>query len=326
MVKPVLMPKSGPTIESCVIGSWEKKIGEKVEEGDVLFTYETDKTSYECVSSEKGILLEIFFNEGDEVPVLTNVCAIGEEGEDCSDLNQKSATMKEETTDYHEEIIVPNENVQVLTNNKNKNSISPRARKLAEHNGIDISLVVGTGYNGRIIEQDIKRFIENSVIDVNNSEYEDMKLSSIHRAISKTMHKSLSSMAQLTHSTSFDASEILECRKRFKEGKGGNADITLGDIVLYVVSRTLLNYPDINANMLDDNTIRHFKCVNLGVAVDTPKGLMVPTIFNADKKSLLEISREVKNLARQCREGTIAADMLTGGSFTVTNLGNLGVE
>jgi len=119
---------------------------------------------------------------------------------------------------------------------------------------------------------------------------------------------------------------ILEYRKQLKASEGECSGITLGDIVLYAVSRTLKNHPDLNANMLDDSSIRLFTHVNLGVAVDTPRGLMVPTIFHADEMSLLEISKAVKELAAQCREGNISPDKLTGGSFTVSNLGNLGVE
>ena len=115
-------------------------------------------------------------------------------------------------------------------------------------------------------------------------------------------------------------------RKALKAAGGEYAGITLGDIVLYAVSRTLLNHPDLNANMLDDNSIRHFKHVNLGVAVDTPRGLMVPTIRHADEMSLLEISKAVKELAAECRDGAISPDKLSGGSFTVSNLGNMGVE
>jgi pyruvate dehydrogenase E2 component (dihydrolipoamide acetyltransferase) len=161
---------------------------------------------------------------------------------------------------------------------------------------------------------------------VAEEEYKDVKFSGIRRAISKSMHTSLSTIAQLTHNTSFDASGILAYRKTLKAAEGDVSGITIGDIVLYAVSRTLLNHPDLNANMLDDNNISLFKHVHLGVAVDTPRGLMVPTIFNADQKSLLEISKEVKELAAQCREGNINPDKLSGGSFTVSNLGNLGVE
>ena len=153
-----------------------------------------------------------------------------------------------------------------------------------------------------------------------------MKFSGIRRAISKSMHQSLSTMAQLTHNTSFDATAILNYRKTLKAAGGDYAGITLGDIILYAVSRTVKNYPALNANMLDDTSIRRFNHVNLGVAVDTPRGLMVPTIFNADQMSLLEISQAVKALAAECRDGAINPDKLSGGSFTVSNLGNMGVE
>jgi pyruvate dehydrogenase E2 component (dihydrolipoamide acetyltransferase) len=153
-----------------------------------------------------------------------------------------------------------------------------------------------------------------------------VKFSGIRRAISKSMTTSLHTMAQLTHTTSFDATAILNYRKVLKAAGGEYAGITIGDIILYAVSRTLLNHPDLNANMLDDNNIRLFNHVNLGVAVDTPRGLMVPTIFHADEMSLLEISKAVKELAAECREGNINPDKLSGGSFTVSNLGNMGVE
>ena len=158
------------------------------------------------------------------------------------------------------------------------------------------------------------------------NEYEDVKFSGIRRAISKSMKNSLSSMAQLTHNFSFDATAILNYRKALKAAGGELAGVTLGDIILYAVSRTVLSCPDLNAHMLDDNNIRLFKHVNLGVAVDTPRGLMVPTIVHADEKSLLEISREVKELAAACRTGAISPDKLSGASFTVSNLGSFGVE
>jgi len=156
--------------------------------------------------------------------------------------------------------------------------------------------------------------------------FEDVKFSGIRRAISKSMHTSLSTMAQLTHNVSFDATQILNYRKTLKAAGGDYAGITIGDIVLFAVSRTVRNHPDLNANMLDDNTIRLFKHVNLGVAVDTPRGLMVPTIEKADTLSLLEISQAVKELAKECRDGGISPDKLFGGSFTVSNLGSMGIE
>ena len=341
MANAVIMPKAGITVESCIIGTWEKKIGDEIKIGDILFTYETDKASFECESTAEGTLLEIFYGEGDEVPCLVNVCAIGTTGDDCSALRPESADNKVEeaaTVVNEDKPTVITSNVETTAVEGKKSAISPRAKKLAERAGVDASLATPTGPNGRIIERDIRTIMDKppvvtaetvatTSVDVTvDNEYEDVKFSGIRRAISNSMHTSLSTMAQLTHNTSFDATAILNYRKTLKASNGECSGITLGDIVLYAVSRTLLNHPDLNANMIDDTTIRHFKHVNLGVAVDTPRGLMVPTIFHADEMSLLEISKAVKELAAQCREGNISPDKLTGASFTVSNLGNLGVE
>lgn len=340
MASAVIMPKAGITVESCIIGTWEKKVGDEVKVGDILFTYETDKASFECESTAEGTLLEIFYQEGDEVPCLVNVCAVGNAGEDCSALRPNSETIEEapaaevavEVKEAKAEVAVESTAV-----NGEKSAVSPRAKKLAERTGVDASLATPTGPNGRIIERDVRNLIDNPPVSVasapavqaaaaSEDDYKDVKFSGIRRAISKSMSTSLSTMAQLTHTVSFDASQILAYRKQLKNSEGDYAGITLGDIILYAVSRTLLNHPDLNANMLDDSTIRLFNHVNLGVAVDTPRGLMVPTIFGADKMSLLEISKAVKQLAGECREGNISPDKLSGASFTVSNLGNMGVE
>lgn len=343
MANAVIMPKAGITVESCIIGTWEKKVGDSVNIGDILFTYETDKASFECESTEQGTLLEIFYQEGDEVPCLVNVCAVGNPGEDCSALRPDGTAGAAEEAPApvveEQKAEAPVQVVAETTKVEGENApVSPRAKKLAERAGVDASLATPTGPNGRIIERDVRTLMDNpsavkmaevpvvSEAKAPEAEYEDVKFSGIRRAISKSMHTSLSTMAQLTHNTSFDASGILAYRKQLKSADDECSGITLGDIVLYAVSRTLKNHSDLNAHMLDDNTIRLFKNVNLGVAVDTPRGLMVPTIFNADKKSLLEISKEVKELAAECREGNISPDKLTGATFTVSNLGNLGVE
>ncbi len=342
------MPKAGITVESCIIGTWEKKVGDQVKVGDILFTYETDKASFECESTAEGTLLAIFCNEGDEVPCLVNVCAVGNPGEDFSALAPDAGAAPAPAAEAEEkpaevqkaEVAAPVAATTAVAGEKT--AISPRAKKLAERAGVDASLATPTGPNGRIIERDVRTLMENPVVATAKeeapvaapvaaaaapeAEYTDVKFSGIRRAISKSMHTSLSTMAQLTHTNSFDATTILAYRKMLKAAEGEVAGITLGDIVLYAVSRTLLNHPDLNAHMLDDNNIRLFKHVHLGVAVDTPRGLMVPTIFNADQKSLLEISKEVKALAAQCREGNISPDKLSGGTFTVSNLGSLGVE
>lgn len=345
MAKAVVMPKAGITVESCIIGKWQKNVGDTVAVGDILFTYETDKAAFECESTEAGELLEIFYGDGEEVPVLVNVCAIGAKGDDVSVLRPVSEATEQVSEAVTEEAKPEEkvaEEVAVAVSSDGRLKISPRARNLAERSGVDAKYAVGTGPNGRIIEDDIRTLMKNGVPEsveaapveavanvvstISAAEYEDVKFSGIRKAIAKSMVKSLSSAAQLTNHHSFDATAIQSYRATLKAAGDDYAGITIGDMVLYAVSRTLTAFPDLNANVVGEDTVRRFKHVNLGVAVDTPRGLMVPTIFNADEKSLLEISREVKSLAEAARSGSISPDLLTGGSFTVSNLGSMGVE
>jgi pyruvate dehydrogenase E2 component (dihydrolipoamide acetyltransferase) len=158
-------------------------------------------------------------------------------------------------------------------------------------------------------------------------EYTDVKLSNVRRVIAKTMHASLQQMAQLTHHTSFDATQLNALRAQLKAAPEelNLPRITINDLILFAVSRVLPRYPDINAHYLDDH-IRQFAHVNLGVAVDTPRGLLVPTVYAADTKSLSTIAKEAKEVIASAQSGSINPDLLTGGTITITNLGTLGIE
>ena len=346
----VVMPKSGITVETCVMGSWEKKIGDKVEIGEKLFSYETDKSSFDCCAETAGFLLAILAEEGDDVPALSPVCYIGEMGEKIPDVAATKYNSETETPGEPEKIDKTDKDsvheADIISEKKeveiNKVRISPRARKLADKMGMEgYEAIDGTGPNGRIIERDIRTWakefqrsakavsplVKTAGLPSTESEYTDETLTNIRKVIAKNMHSSLSEMAQLTHFKAFDASELLQYRSRIKANaeKMNIPNITLNDFILFGVSRILLKYPDVNAHFLGDK-IRHFHHVHLGMAVDTPRGLMVPTIFEADTKSLVEISIEAKELAAACQSGSITPDKLTGASFTVSNIGAFGTE
>ncbi len=359
------MPKAGITVEECMITKWEKKVGDKVNIGDILFTYETDKAAFECESTAQGELLEIFYNDGDDVPVLVNVCAVGVKGEDVSSLRPdavgKPVPAAQAVVEKAEDApSVANAPVDVNTASAEQTTtadgalkISPRAKNLAEKSGVNPSLAAPTGPYGRVIERDIITFLDSNagsgiggrplsgetvstpvaasaatVSPADGGDYEDIAFTKIRQVIAKSMANSLSTIPQLTHHHSFDATNILEFRKCVKASaeKLGLPNITLNDIILYAVSRVLIKFPDFNAHVLDGKTVRRFKHVHLGVAMDTPRGLMVPTIFNADQKTLTEISAEAKALGKQAQAGSISPDALQGATFTISNLGSLGVE
>ena len=330
MAEAVLMPKTGITVESCIIGEWKKKVGDTVTKDEVIFTYETDKAVFDCPSTAEGEILEIYYGAGDEVPCLEIVCAVGQKGDDCSAFRPsgKAASAVPETAKPLDlpaakaPDVSPVGDAPLLA--------SPRAKRLAEASGVDWRRAAPSGSKGYIIERDVRALMAEppraESAAAPQTEYTDERLSLIRRTIARTMKGSLQNSAQLTNTFAFDASVILSYRSELKKAGGERTGITVGDMILFAVSRTLLDFPELNAHMLDDETIRRFSVVNLAVAVDTPRGLIVPVIRAADKKSLLEISKEVKILAEEARSGAISPDKISGGSFTVSNLGSLGVR
>ena len=349
MATAVIMPRQGQSVESCIITKWNKKVGDSVAEGDILFSYETDKASFEEEAKISGTMLAILAEEGDDVPCLENVCVIGEPGEDVSGFaaaatigGEAAAPAQQEASAAQAPAATPAAAATGSIQEGERIKISPRARGIAENQNLDIKKAVPTGPNGRIIERDIltlSKLGADAMVSAAPAaastaeavapaaEYEDVPLPNIRKVIAKSMHASLSEMAQLTHSFSFDATQIMAYRKLVKENaeKLGLANITFNDIILYAVSRVLPKHKDLNAHFLGDK-MRYFTDVNLGMAVDTPRGLLVPTIFGANKLSLNEIALKAKELAKQAQEGTISPDLLSGASFTVSNLGTFGVE
>lgn len=352
MATAVIMPRQGQSVESCIIAKWHKKVGDTVAPGDILFSYETDKASFEEESKLSGTMLDIFFEEGDDVPCLTNVCVIGNPGESTAQF--KPAGEEEEAPAASEDSAPAEETAQTAPAQTVSRSadefikISPRAKNLAARQGVDYTVAPATGPNGRIIERDIDAMIASGnaatfaardgfvgsgsgiegtgiggrvrMADLNapavpaaaavaeeGPEYVDVPMTNIRKVIAKNMIHSLSTIAQLTYNMHFDMTAVNAFRAAVKAG--GEAlnvgKITINDVILYAVSRVLKNHPDFNAHCVD-NKVRQFTHVHLGVAVDTERGLMVPTIRNADCKSLSEIAKEAKELAAACQKGSIA--------------------
>lgn len=327
----VIMPKEGITVESCIIGEWKKNVGDAVAVGDVLFTYETDKAEFECPSTAAGTLLAKFFEDGDEVPCLVNVCAVGNPGDAYEFLKPgaeaPAPAAEAPAAEAPAAAAAPAAPKAELT------AISPRAMAKAVANNVNPALATGTGPKGRIIERDIDKLIASGAAAAYaapaaaaETAFEDVKFGPVRKATAKSMTKSLSTMAQLTQQYSFDASQIQAYRAMLKPMDAPMGKISLNDMVMFAVAKTILSCPDLNANMVEDNVIRHFNHVNLGFACDTPRGLLVPTIFHADEMSLLELSMEAKRLAAAARDGSLSPDEMTGATFTVTNIGSFGCE
>lgn len=368
------MPKQGQSVESCIVSEFKKKVGDSVSKGDILFGYETDKATFEEEAKVDGTVLAIFYKDGDEIPVLSNVMVIGEPGESFAEFAPAAAAKPSEVT-----LMVPKD--APLTAYKADNdvngaiastiesgtaSVSPRARALAAKLGVNAAVLRGSGPGGRVIERDIKAAVNcpvsglarelmneggyiapqrgsglagtikaadlkpASAAEVAPGEYEVVKMSNIRKLIAKSMHASLQNSAQLTHMLGADATALQKLRARAKkaleEGRT-DANITINDLVCMAVIKALKKFPEVNSHCLGDS-LRIFKTVNLGLAVDTPRGLMVPALKGADNMDIESLSKALKALADDCRSGSVNPDLLSSeaASFTVSNLGGFGVE
>ncbi len=378
----VIMPKQGQSVESCIVTEIKKKKGDTVKKGDILFTYETDKASFEEESPIDGVVLECFYKEGDEVPVLENMMVIGQPGEDYSSLLaesqhvgddreiEKSSSFSEEVKQVEVETQSPEAESSVAAKSQTGQAsvfISPRAKKLAEKEAVDVSGLKGSGPKGRIIEKDVKAVLETRpkmtplakkiaveeglqpqeggtglagmvratdlaapVNSVYGIDYEDRRISNIRKIIARSMHASLQNSAQLTHHLGADARRILGLRKQVKaamEAGTLTTNVTLNDMVCFAVIKALKKFPNVNTHFLGDS-IRYFKKVHLALAVDTDRGLMVPVVRNADDLSIIGLANQLKEVAAACRKGGINPELLSAeaATFTVSNLGNYGVE
>ncbi len=355
MAEFVIMPRQGQSVETCILGQWYKEVGDTVKTGDLLFSYETDKAAFDEDAKSDGVLLAIFYNPGDEVPVLATIGLIGEEGEEFELPDQQSSAEAHDASDEVPKVIEFSLEPDQVGDERIR--ISPLAKNMAVKLGIDYSVLEGTGPQGRIIARDVESYalqdksfksgkelhgsdgissfeiaeskgLRESVVF--SQEYELKPLTNIRKLIAKSMHQSLQNSAQLTHHLSADARKLLSNRKKFKaDFQTGKIleNITINDMVCYAVIRSLKKFPQVNAHFMGDQ-MKLFRKVNLGFAVDTDRGLMVPALKDADDLSIGGLSNQLGKLAGNCRKGNINPDLLNpeGASFTISNLGNYGVE
>jgi len=344
MAVEVIMPRQGQSVESCLILEWKKMEGDRVASEEPLCVVETDKATFEIEAPADGVLLKTLYEEGSDVPVLKRIAVIGKEGEDISsfldpgeekapgavDVEQISA-LAMETASPGSEVMQP-----LASGSEKGIKISPRAKKLAAAKGIDPEGLTGSGPGGRILVRDIEEAKEKALSSGQGGAgalkdfpgpVQVRPVEGVRRVIAKHLLTSLSTTAQYTLNTSAAAESILSCRKRLKTSpeEGGLQDISLNDLLIFITAGVVKRYKEINGHYTD-NKIMLFDHVHLGFAVDTPRGLLVPVIRFADGLSLKDISGEAARLKLACSTGRINPDKLSGATFTLTNLGSLGIE
>lgn len=357
MAEVVNMPRLSDTMEEGTVAQWHKKIGDKVEEGDLLAEIETDKATMEFEAFQEGVLLHIGVEEGDTAPVDSILAILGEEGEDISSLlkggdssSAEAETEKKEESkpedkskDKQEESSSASESSAKETSSNESQSdnsrvkASPLARKLAEDKGIDINQVKGSGEGGRIVKRDVDEFkapsaSASSAPQVNMASagaapegmsYDEVNVSQMRKTIARRLSESKFSAPHFYLTMDIDMDNAIDARKRINAV--APQKISFNDFVIKACAVALKQHPVINSSWAGD-TIRRNHEINIGMAVAVDEGLLVPVIRNADQKGLATINTQAKEFAGKARDKKLQPSEWEGNTFTISNLGMFGIE
>lgn len=328
MATVVVMPKLGLTMTEGTIETWLKSEGERVEKGEPLLVIMTEKVTYEYEAPASGIVRVIIHQEGEAVPVATPIAVIAGSDEELPDIE---ALERKEV----EVAAMAAPAVQGAVSGPTKGErifASPLARKIAREEGIDLAVIQGTGPGGRVVKEDVMRAIRYRAEAPPAAAKEALPgrvipMKGIRRIIAQRMSESTRSIPHFFLSVEADMTGALQLREKLLEEVEKKAGVRLSvtDILVKIAARALRDHPIINSR-IEGEGIRLVEEINIGVAVSIEDGLIVPVVRAADGKSLMEIAVTIKDLAQKARNGKLSVDDVTGGTFTLSNLGMFGID
>ena len=324
----IRVPTLGESVTEATVATWFKKPGDSVAIDEMLCELETDKVTVEVPSTVSGILSEIVAHEGETVG-LDAILGIISEGDiqPTENNNQKISS-------------ISNEKIQISNDTKDFEN-APSAKKLMNENKINEKNVVGTGRDGRVMKEDVLAVLnsesstnrsENQLTDqiqedeVDTSKHQErIKMSRLRMTIAKRLKEAQNTAAMLTTYNEVDMSSVMKIRSKFKEVFEKKHNVKLGFMSFFVKAccHALNEVPEVNAQIDEDHLVFN-RFVNMGVAVGTPTGLVVPVIKNADKMSFAEVEKSISNLGKKARDGKLSMDDMKGGTFTISNGGVYG--
>ena len=352
MAEVVLMPKLSDTMTEGVVAEWHKKVGENVSSGELLAEIETDKATMEFESFYDGVLLHIGVEKGKTAPVNDVLAIIGQKGEDVaailanvstkSEVKEKPVEpvkVEEKSADNQEikleepkvEQTISSEIPSNITSNSSdeisKVFASPLAKMLAKEKGINLSLVHGTGENGRIVKRDVDNYIPyerpvTSVVSQSSESFRDESVSQMRKTIAKRLAESKFTAPHFYLTLEIDMDNAIASRKTINKG---DVKISFNDMVVKAVAMALKKHPTVNSSWMGD-FIRRNNHVHIGVAVAVDEGLLVPVIRFADSKGLSQIGLEVKDFVQKAKDKKLQPKDWEGNTFTISNLGMYGIE
>ena len=349
----ILMPALSPTMEEGTLAKWLVKEGDKVNSGDLIAEIETDKATMEVEAVDEGVIGKILVSEGQEsIKVNEPIAVLLMNGEKLTDISIEDNVLEEPTPKKNvvkdtkkEANILPslsqNELISEDTSFKQKDKVlniidsnrifaTPLAKRIAKQRDIDLISLKGSGPNGRILKIDVENFKEEKKsqvhnIPLSNNDSELIKNSSMRKTIAERLVKSKNEAPHFYLSIDCNIEQLLKARSAINSKSKDEYKISVNDMIIKAASATLLKVPKANASWENENT-RYFKNTDISVAVAIDGGLITPIIKNVEIKGLLEISYEMKTLAKKAKEGKLRPEDYIGGSFSISNLGMFGIK
>lgn len=345
MAKVMNMPKIGVNMTEAKIVKWVVKEGDQINKGDHILDAETDKAVQEIYSTESGIIAGILADEGEDVLCQTPILLLAEEGEklEADFLQKYSGMTKENKTLAKETEIEPNHSVfkndsteadKNITAASDRIRISPLAKKIAKDMGINVSQLQPAAIGARIVKADVLAYSakkasqkaeakKSAAVSTTESEYKStIPYVGTRKLIGERMTESANTKPSVALTLHTNVEKLIEWRNRLKKE---DKTVSYNDMIVMIAARALAEHPIINSR-LEEKKIALLNDINIGVAVDTVRGLIVPVIRNADKKGLLDISKEFRAKVEAIRNNSATIEDLTGGTFTISNLGMFEIE
>ena len=344
----ILMPALSPTMEEGTLSKWLVKEGDTVTSGDLIAEIETDKATMEVEAIDDGTIGKILVREGQEaVKVNEPIAILLLDGENLSDIKSiKKAPLIESVQEIDkieskEKLkfnlnktskidLDTNINIENFKKNETRIFASPLAKRIAKQRDIDLSLINGSGPNGRILKTDIENFNNNknllkNKITTNNSNSELIKNSSMRKTIAERLVKSKNEAPHFYLSLDCNIDQLLKIRSTLNSKSNDKYKISVNDMIIKAASSSLIKVPKANASWENENT-RYFNNTDISVAVAIDGGLITPIIKDVQSKGLLEISEDMKLLANKAKDGKLLPEEYVGGSFSISNLGMYGIK
>ena len=343
----ILMPALSPTMEEGTLAKWLIKEGDKVQSGDLIAEIETDKATMEVEAIDDGVIGKILVKDGQEsIKVNSPIAILLLEGETLSDVSKvdvdspiEKIKEKNKANDITSSKISSENHLNVpnIVENKNLNLrdnprvfASPLAKRIAKQRDIDISLIKGSGPNGRILKVDLEELDTNKSILLDQKKlptnnFELVKNSAMRKTIADRLVKSKTEAPHFYLSLDCNIDELLKVRALINSKSNEEYKISVNDMIIKAASASLIKVPKANASWENDNT-RFFKNTDISVAVAIDGGLITPILKDVQSKGLIEISEDMKNLVNKAKNGKLSPEEYNGGSFSISNLGMYGIK